>query len=112
MPTPVFYDGKFYSLNGTKKKLQCLEPATGKVVWSGDLGKSTFQSSPTIADGKLYVMNWDGDVFVVQTGGTEFKLLHTTSLKDEGDKFLRPSIAISQGNLFIRTGQKLYCVGK
>lgn len=112
VPTPLFYDGKFYNLNGTKKKLQCLDPATGKVVWSGDLGKSTFQSSPTAADGKIYVMNWDGDVFVVQAGGSEFKLLHTANLKDEGDKFLRPSIAISQGNLFIRTGQKLYCVGK
>jgi outer membrane protein assembly factor BamB len=112
VPTPLFYEGRFYLLNGTKKKLMCLDPATGRVVWSGDLGKSTFQSSPTAADGKIYVMNWDGDVFVVQAGGPEFKLLHTTNLKDEGDKFLRPSVAISQGNLFIRTGQKLYCVGK
>ncbi len=112
VPTPLFYDGKFYILNGTKKKLLCVEPATGKIIWSGDLGKSTFQSSPTAADGKIYVMNWDGEVFVVHAGGSEFKLLHATSLKDEGDKNLRPSIAISQGNLFIRTGQKLYCVGK
>ncbi|MEN9576731.1 MAG: hypothetical protein RL514_4586 [Verrucomicrobiota bacterium] len=113
VPTPLFYDGKFYILNGGKKKLLCVEPATGKVLWSGDLpGKSVFQCSPSAADGKIYAMNFDGDVFVVQAGGAEFKLLHTTNLKDDGDQKLRSSVAISQGNLFIRTGQKLYCVGK
>ncbi len=114
VPTPLFLDGKFYLLNGTKKKLLCVEPATGKVVWTGDLGgKSVFQCSPTAADGKIYMMNFDGDVSVVQSGGTEFKLLHATSFKDEGDNTrLRSSVAISQGNLYVRTGQKLYCLGK
>jgi hypothetical protein len=30
---------------------------------------------------------------------------------DEGDDQLRSSIAISHGELFIRTGHNLYCVG-
>lgn len=114
VPTPLFYEGKFYVLNGTKKKLLCVNPADGKVVWSGDLGgKSVFQCSPTAADGKIYVMNFDGDVSVVQAGGTEFKLLHAANFKDEGDSTrLRSSVAISQGNLYVRTGTKLFCLGK
>jgi len=111
VPTPLFYQGKFYILNGTQKSLFCLEPS-GKVVWSGALkGKNIFQSSPTAADGKIYVMNFVGEVFVVQAGGAEFKLLHTADM-GENDNMLRASIPISQGQLFIRTNNKLYCVAK
>jgi outer membrane protein assembly factor BamB len=114
VPTPLYYEGKFYILNGTKKKLFCINPADGSVVWSGDLGgKSVFQCSPTAADGKVYMMNFDADVSVVQAGGTEFKLLHTANFKDVGDDTRhRSSIAISQGNLYVRTGTKLFCLGK
>jgi hypothetical protein len=56
-------------------------------------------------------MNHRGDVFVV-SAGDEFKILHTTALGDDGDNNLRASIAVSQSSLFIRTGSKLYCVGK
>jgi outer membrane protein assembly factor BamB len=110
VPTPLFYEGKFYVLNGNKKKLLCVEPS-GKIVWSGDLGKGNFQSSPTAADGKIYMMNFPGEVFVVQAGGSEFKLLHTAAMA-EGENTLRASIPISQGQLFIRTTKTLYCVAK
>jgi outer membrane protein assembly factor BamB len=114
VPTPLFYEGRFYVLNGTKRKLYCLNPADGAVVWSGDLGgKSVFQASPTAADGRIYVMNFDADVSVVQAGGSEFKLLHAANFKDAGDDTRhRSSIAISQGNLYLRTGTKLYCLGR
>lgn len=109
VPTPLFYEGKFYVLNGTKKKLICVEPA-GKVVWSGDLpGKGIFQATPTAADGKIYVMNFKGEVFVVRAGGAEFKLLHTAAMAEGEDK-LRAAIPISHGQLFIRTAKTLYCV--
>ena len=111
VPTPLFYEGKFYILNGGKKKLICLEPS-GKVVWTGDLkGKGIFQSTPTAADGKIYMMNFPGEVFVVQAGGSEFKLLHTAEMA-EGENNLRAAIPISQGQLFIRTAKNLWCVGK
>ena len=111
VPTPLFYDGKFYVLNGGKKKLLCVEPS-GKIVWSGSLaGKGIFQSSPTAADGKIFMMNFAGEVFVVQAGGTEFKLLHTAAMA-EGENNLRASIPISQGQLFIRTSKNLYGIGR
>lgn len=112
VPTPLFYEGKFYVLNGNKRKLMRVNPANGKVEWSGDLGgRSVFQSSPTAADGKIYMMNFDADVVVVQAGGSEFKLLHSTNFRDAGDDTRhRSSVAISQGNLYVRTGTKLYCL--
>ena len=65
--------------------------------------------SPTVADGKLYIMDEKGTVFVCGTGD-EFQQLAKIEMGDaEGS---RASIAVSQGQLFIRTTQALYCVGK
>jgi len=56
-------------------------------------------------------MNFAGEVFVVQAGGSEFKLLHMAEMA-EGENTLRAAIPISQGQLFIRTSKMLYCIGK
>jgi outer membrane protein assembly factor BamB len=110
--TPAFYDGRFYVLNSDRKLLARVDPATGKADWLGDLGtRVKLEGSPTVADGKLYMQNFKGDVFVV-AAGKEFKLLHVAAMGDEGDNDLRASIAIAHDNLFIRTGSKLYCVGQ
>lgn len=112
VPSPAFYEGRFYVLNGDKKKLLCVEPS-GKVVWSGDLkGKAIFQCSPTAADGKIYAMNFAGEVFVVQAGGDEFKLLHMAEMGEPGENTLRASVVPSHGQLFIRTSKSLFCVAK
>ena len=113
VPTPLFYKGKFYVLNGGKKKLLCVEPSDGKVIWSGDLEtRAVFEASPTAADDKIYMMDHRGNVFVVSAATDGFKLLGSAAMGDEGDNNLRSSIPISQGQLFIRTGKSLYCVGK
>lgn len=110
--TPVFYRGKFFVLNGDRSRIARINPATGEADWTGELGvRSKLESSPTAADGKLYFMNFRGDVFVVDTGD-EFKLLHKAEMGDPGEDQSRATIAVSQGNLFIRTNQKLYCVGR
>ena len=110
--TPVFYQGRFYVLNGERQRLTCLNPATGEPDWTGELGVSSkLECSPTAGDGKLYFMNFRGDVFVVEAG-KEFKLLHKAQMGDPGEDQARSSVALSQGNLFIRTNSKLYCIGK
>jgi len=109
--TPLFYHGRFYILNSDKRSLACVEPS-GKVVWNAPLNsKAKIEASPTAGDGKIYVMSHSGEVFVV-AAGPEFKLLHSVAMADAGERDLRSSIAISQGDLFIRTGSKLYCIGK
>jgi len=111
--TPLFYKGKFFILKGEPPHptISRVEPTTGKVEWSGDLEvRVKIESSPTAAGDKIYFQNFRGDIFIV-SAGDEFKLLKTIPMGDEGDDMLRSSIAISQGNLFIRTGHKVYCVG-
>ena len=67
------------------------------------------RSSPVAGDGKLYIMDENGTVFVCGTGD-EFKVLATIPMGDANGS--RSSIAISNGQLFIRTTEKLYCIGK
>jgi outer membrane protein assembly factor BamB len=110
--TPLFYKGKFYVVNGDRRTIARVDPKTGKADWIGELGsRIKIESSPTCADDKIYFQNFKGEVFVV-AAGDQFKLLNTVPMGDEGDDQLRASIPISDGQLFIRTGKKLYCVGK
>ena len=109
VPTPLFYGGDFFVLSDVRKHLSRVDPATGKEKWTIELpGFRKFEASPTGADGKIYLMNFGGDVLVVDAakGG----ILSTISMGDAGDDMTRSSVAISHGELFIRTNHKLYCI--
>jgi outer membrane protein assembly factor BamB len=110
--TPVYYEGRFYILNSDKQSISCVEPKTGKVIWNERLDtRVKFEASPTAGDGKLYLINFIGEVFVLKAGD-KFEQLHRAELGEGKDQLNRASIALSQGNLFVRTDNKLYCIGK
>jgi outer membrane protein assembly factor BamB len=111
--TPLFYEGRFYIVDhGRTRALSCIDPKTGKVIYSEPLGsREKFEVSPTGADGTIYLMNHLGDVFVVKAGD-EFELLHKAEMGDSMKNLSRASIAVSQGHLFIRTDTALYCIGE
>lgn len=68
---------------------------------------SSDYSSPIVADGKLYFTRRSGEVYVIQTG-REFKQLGVNKFAGEADYSATP--AASDGQLFIRSSAKLYCV--
>jgi outer membrane protein assembly factor BamB len=111
VPTPLFYDGDFFILSDGRKNISRVEPATGNVKWTVALpGRRKFEASPTAADGKIYAMNFAGEVVVVDAAnGT---ILSHIPMGDEGDDLTRSAIPVAAGQLFIRTNHKLYCVGK
>jgi outer membrane protein assembly factor BamB len=111
--TPLFYQGRFYVIDhGPTRSLSCIDPASGKVIYTQRTGsREKFEASPTGADGKIYLVNQLGDVFVVQAGD-EFKVLHQAEMGTSQRNIGRASIAVSQGNLFVRTDTHLYCIGR
>ena len=110
VPTPLFYNGKFYVLSDVRRSLSCVEPKTGAVVWTVPVpGRQMCWASPTGADGKIYLINLNGDVFVMDAASG--KVLAENAMDAEGAE-IRSSVAVAHGNLFIRTKDKLYCVGK
>jgi outer membrane protein assembly factor BamB len=108
-PTPLFYQNKLFVLDGDKQVMTCLDAKTGEKKWQGNLGlREIFRGSPTGADGKIYCLGENGTV-VVLDAGAEFKILSTIRM---GESPVRSSIAVSQGQIFIRTAKNLYCIGK
>jgi outer membrane protein assembly factor BamB len=107
--TPLAYKGRFYVLDGRRKQMACIEPRTGKVIWANDLPtKAVLQASATGADGKIYCVSLAGEVLVLQAGD-QYKLLHSTKFPATG---CRATISVSNGQLFLRTDTRLYCIGK
>jgi outer membrane protein assembly factor BamB len=107
--TPLFYRHKLFVLDGDHQAMTCLDPATGKQKWQGNLGvREIFRASPTGADGKIYCLSESGTAVVLEAG-EEFKIIASVPI---GESPVRSSIAVAHGELFIRTAKNLYCVGK
>ena len=112
VPTPAYYDGDFFVLSDVRKALSRVEPRSGKVKWTIDTpGRAKYEASPTAADGKIYIVDFDGEVAVIDAA--DGKVLNTISMDEPArPEVVRASIAAAGGQLFIRTTRKLYCVGK
>jgi outer membrane protein assembly factor BamB len=107
VPTPVT-DGKYFYVVDDRGVMWCLDAKTGQVHYGPQRIKpGTYSSSPVLADGKIYVTNEDGVTTVVKAG-PKFETVAENNLND----YCLSSPAISDGQIFIRTAQYLYCIGK
>lgn len=104
---PLFYQGKLFVFDGDKYVMTCIDPKTGETVWQTETGgKKVYRSSPTAADGKLYITNEDGLVFVLDMDG------NIISKIEMGGNPVRACIVPMDGQLLIRTKESLYCIGE
>jgi hypothetical protein len=58
------------------------------------------------ADGRLYINNMEGTTFVLQPDESECTVLAKNELREP----MRASLAFSQGQIFARTFEHLYCL--
>ena len=84
----------------------CFAPDNGEIVWQERVG-GNHSASPVYADHRIYFLSEEGETAVIQAG-SQFKILARNALKEK----CQASIAISQGQLFIRGEKNLYCIGK
>jgi outer membrane protein assembly factor BamB len=105
VPTPIS-DGAYLYVLTDNGVLYCLEVTTGNEVYRQRLRSGTYSASPVLADGRLYVTNEDG-VTVVWKAGRVFELLAENDLED----YTLSSLAVSDGQIFIRTKNFLYAIG-
>lgn len=117
--TPAYHDGRIYAFDGDSKSqtMTALDAKTGTKIWQTRFanldiskGREDFRASPTVADGKIYNIGERGTVVIQNAAdGAQLAIIPMGSGGPEG---VRSSIAVSGGNLFIRTTDKLFCVGK
>lgn len=104
-PSPILIGNRLYLISDTGA-LSCLDAATGNVVWIEKLGKE-YSTSPTYADGKVYLFNQIGAAIVFEPGETYKKLAENTL--EEG---CMASPAIVGKALIVRTKKALYRIEK
>jgi len=104
----VIHEGHVYTID-RDGIAACLDLKTGEKVWEERLrgpGPSTSSwSSMLLAQGKIYVPNQSGDVFVLRASA-EFELLATNSVSEPTNA----SLAASDDDLFLRTDKALWCL--
>ena len=105
MPSPVIIGDAVY-LFSDKGVASCLDLATGEVRWTGRLGGS-FSSSPLYADGRIYVGNRDGEMFVISPGET----LDVVATNSFGEGIMASPAAVGNA-LYIRTEKAVYRIEK
>ncbi len=70
------------------------------------LPPGTYSASPVLAEGRLYVINEDGLASVVEVADG-FEILATNDM----GAYTLSSMAMSDGQIFLRTAEALYCIG-
>ncbi len=105
--TPVT-DGKHIYLVRENGALFVHDMKSGDVIYGPQrLKPGTYSASPILADGKIYVTNEDG-VTSVFKAGPKFELL----AENQVEGYCLSTIAISDGQIFVRTDKYLYCIGQ
>jgi outer membrane protein assembly factor BamB len=103
----VIHEGHLYTIS-QDGIAGCVDLKTGSSVWeerlAGSGGRGSSWSSILLADGKLYVPNQSGDVFVLRAA-PKFELLSKNSVSESTNA----SMAASDGQLFLRTDRGLWC---
>lgn len=105
VPSPVVVDGLLHVVSD-EGIYTCFEPSTGAVKVRRRVGTHV-SSSLAGAPGRVYITKDDGKTVVVDARSPE-KDLATSDLGE--DVFSTP--AMSQGRLFIRGKQHLFCIGE
>lgn len=107
VPTPTL-DGEYLYTINDRGIAYCVDLKTGQEVYGGQrLRPGTYSASPTLADGKIYITSEDGVTSVLKAG-PKFEVI----AENEMQEYVLSTIAVSQGNLFLRTDKALYCIGK
>jgi len=106
VPTPAAQDGKVY-LCTDKGTVACLDAATGKTLWSGEVEKNrnAYSASPILVDGRLLVTREDGAAAIIDvTSG--FKVIGGGSV----DEMTVATPVCVDGAIYLRTHDSLWCI--
>ena len=111
--TPLLHEGHLYWIDDRGQAF-CANAATGELVYRERVdgmaqGGRPVYASPVLSAGRLYVVSrWSG-TFVLPAAPRYEILAQNRFESDDSDFSGTP--AISDGEIFLRSGQFLYCVG-
>jgi outer membrane protein assembly factor BamB len=106
VPSPIASaDGKYFLVVSDKGIASLFEAATGQRHWMERIGPH-YSASLVSADGLVHFLSDEGVTTVVRPSPT----LDVVAVNELGEECYA-SPAISQGQIFIRSAEHLYCIG-
>lgn len=103
MSTPAVADGLAFVAD-SMRVLHCVDAATGKPVWTQELGGEIW-ASPFVADGKVYIGTRRGDFWILDAT-REKRVLNTVQL----DSPISATAVAANGVLYVATMKHLYAL--
>jgi outer membrane protein assembly factor BamB len=112
VPTPVS-DGKLLYVVRDNGIVHALDVNTGDVVYGPvRLPSGTYSASPILADGKIYVTTEEEGLTTVFRAGPKFEIISSNRLLNDCAPYCLSTVAISEGQLFMRTSSFLWAIGE
>jgi outer membrane protein assembly factor BamB len=106
--TGVLVDGFVYRVNASPGPLvECLDAKTGARVWAGPRGGAAW-ASIVVVGGLAYATNQDATTFVFKLNPKAYEEVAQNNLNET----CNATPALSDGQIFIRTHENLYCIGQ
>lgn len=104
MTSVLVYDSLLYRLrwNGN---LACFNARSGEQMYQETVNPSSFIASPVAADGKIYLLSENGELYIIESG-PQYRLLKTIPLGEVS--LVTPGLA--PGMLLLRTASRLYAI--
>jgi outer membrane protein assembly factor BamB len=87
--------------------LACYSAKEGELLWEEEFDMATFTSSPSLAEGRVYLFDLEGKAWVVEPGPESCKRIAEANLAEE----CVTSPAFREGRLYIRGKEHLFCIG-
>jgi outer membrane protein assembly factor BamB len=104
--TSPLTDGKLLWTIETGGKLTCFDARTGQVAYDKAM-ETSFNASPSLCAGKLWLLSLKGQMFVCEAG-RQFKLLATNPLGEAA----YASPVFQDGRIYLRGKKNLYCIAQ
>ncbi|MCF6313322.1 MAG: PQQ-binding-like beta-propeller repeat protein [Verrucomicrobiales bacterium] len=106
--TGVIKDGHIYSQDGDGK-LYCTNLQNGELQWQQKLpGKARTWGSLLLSGDHIYTLSQAGESVIFKAKPTAYQQIAHNQINEKTNS----SIAVSNGNLFIRTWKGLWCIGE
>lgn len=104
VPSPVCTEEYLFTTM-TNGRVHCTDIATGDTLWTKNMGRQ--YASPVLADGLVYMPNDEGVTTIIQPG-KDFEMVARNEIGEQ----MIASAAISNGKIFLRGEEHLFCIGK
>jgi outer membrane protein assembly factor BamB len=105
VPSMLYLEGHLFAISDSGT-VSCIKADTGEVLWKAKLS-GNYSASPIAAEGRIYFTSDSGETTVIHAA-PRFEVLARNPINEK----VQASLAVSQGQIFIRTERNLLAIGK